>query len=69
MQKQWRTIWCLTGVVSLGWAGGRALGQETFEVPQYPQYVQYPEGAPPVVPAVPGARVTLTAAQIDSLLG
>jgi hypothetical protein len=69
MQKQWRTIWCLTGVVGLGWLGGRALGQETFEVPQYPQYVQYPEGAPPVVPAVPGAQVTLTPAQIDSLLG
>jgi hypothetical protein len=71
MRKRWQIFWCLAGVVSLGlgWAGGRALGQDTFEPPQYPQYVQYPEGAPPVVPAVPGAQVALTSGQIDSLLG
>ena len=69
MRKQWRIIGCLTGLVGLGWLGARAMGQDTFEVPQYPQYVQYPSSAPPVVPAVPGAQVTLTPAQIDSLLG
>jgi len=62
-------IWCLTGMASLCWVGERALGQAGFEVPQYPQYVQYPQGAPPVTPAVSGAQVSLTADQIDQLLG
>ena len=69
MRKQWPMIWCLTGMASLCWVGERALGQAGFEVPQYPQYVQYPQGAPPVTPAVSGAQVSLTADQIDQLLG
>jgi len=62
-------VWCLTGMTGLGWLSGRAMGQTYYESPQYPQYVQYPQGAPPVTSAVPGAQVTLTADQIDQLLG
>jgi Protein of unknown function (DUF3300) len=69
MRKQWRMIWCLMGMASLCWVGGRAMGQVDSEAPQYPQYVQYPEGAPPVTPGVPGAQVVLTPDQIDQLLG
>jgi len=69
MRKQWPMIWCLTGMASLCWDGGYVLAQAVFEAPQYPQYVQYPQGAPPVTPAVPGAQVSLSADQIDQLLG
>jgi hypothetical protein len=69
MRKQWRMVWCLIGMASLCWVGGRAQGQVEFEAPQYPQYVQYPQGAPPVVPAVPAAAVTLTTGQLNQLLG
>ena len=66
MRKQWRLIWCLIVVASLGWVDVRVMGQAQFVPPQYPQYVQYPQGAPP---AVPGPAVTLTSDQIDQLLG
>ena len=69
MRKQWRMVWCLTGMASLCWVGGRAMGQAEFEAPQYPQYVQYPQGAPPVAPSVPAAAVTLTSGQLNQLLG
>jgi hypothetical protein len=68
MRNQWRILWCLTGLASFFGVGGCALGQASYEVPQYPQYVQYPQGAPPVTPAVPGAQVLLSADQIDQLL-
>jgi len=52
MRKQWKMLWCLSGLVSLCWVGGgTAMGQETIRFPQYPQYVQYPQDAPPVIPA------------------
>lgn len=56
-------------MASLCWVGGPAMGQVDYEAPQYPQYIQYPQGAPPVTPAIAEAQVTLTAAQIDQLLG
>jgi len=69
MRKQWKMLWCLSGLVSLCWVGGgTAMGQERIGFPQYPQYVQYPPGAPPVIPAVPAAEVTLTPEQVDQLL-
>ncbi|MGD1212355.1 MAG: DUF3300 domain-containing protein [Candidatus Acidiferrales bacterium] len=69
MRRQWRMVWCLIGMVSLCWVGGRAMGQAEFSAPQYPQYVQYPQGTPPVVPAAPAAAVTLTSGQLNQLLG
>jgi hypothetical protein len=62
MQKQLQIILCMAGMAGLCLAGGRAIGQD---IPQYPQYVQYPQGAPPVTP---GAQVTLSPDQIDQLL-
>jgi uncharacterized protein DUF3300 len=69
MRKHRRMILSLTGMASLCLTGGRAMGQQYGEAPQYPQYVQYPQGAPPVVPGVPGAQTILSPDQIDQLLG
>ena len=67
-RPEWRMIACVAGLLSL-WFSDRAIGQAEYEAPQYPQYVQYPQGGPPVAPAAPGAQVTLSADQLDQLLG
>jgi len=69
MRETWLMIWCLTCAASICCVGGLAMGQTGFAAPQNPQPVQYPQGAPPVTPAVSAAPVTLTADQIDQLLG